>query len=1187
MNAPLDENLRQALEQASLEDRWTRERGLVYLSGTQALVRLLMLQRSRDLANGLNTAGFLTGYRGSPLGGVDMTAMRAQAHLERHHVRFSPGVNEDLAATAVWGTQQVNLFPGAKYDGVFAMWYGKGPGVDRCGDVFKHANSAGTSPKGGVLVAAGDDHGAKSSTLAHQSDHILKACLIPVLFPASIQEYLDLGLHGYAMSRYAGVWVGFKCVTEVVEASSSVIVDPDRVNIVLPDDFTMPPGGLNIRWPDAPLAQEARLLDYKLYAALAYCRVNRLNRTEIDSPQARFGIVASGKAYLDTRQALVDLGLDEAACRRVGIRLFKCAMVWPLEAHSIRDFAEGLTEILVVEEKRQVIEYQLKEELFQWIAAGKHVPRVIGKFDEKDGGEWSVPQSNWILPAADELSPAIVAKAIAARISKLELPPDVRASIQARLAVIAASERATLQVQATPQRLPYFCPGCPHNTSTRVPEGSRAVAGIGCHYMVVWMDRDTATFTQMGGEGVPWIGQAPFTDERHVFANLGDGTYFHSGLLAVRAAVAARVPITYKILYNDAVAMTGGQHVDGQLDVPQLTQQMAAEGVQRIIVVTDEPEKYGARAPFAPGVTIRPREQLDEVQRELREYAGVSVLVYDQTCANEKRRRRKRGTLADPPRRVVINELVCEGCGDCSVQSNCLAVEPVDTEFGRKRRINQSSCNKDFSCLNGFCPSFVTIEGGALRKPRAPQAPAIEVPEPDVAPLPSGRSYGIVITGVGGTGVVTIGQLIGTAAHLEGRGVSVLDMAGLAQKGGAVYSHVRLAQTPGDLYATRIATGEADLLLGCDLIVSAGQEALSKIRSGRTRALINTADSPTAEFVRNPDWHSHSSELEQSIRAAIGQDADFVAIDANLFATALIGDAIYTNPFLLGYAWQRGWLPVRRESLVRAIELNGTAVAANQRAFEWGRAAAFDPEPVRRAVFPAQVIEFKRGSGSLAELTARRVEFLTDYQSAAYARRYAELVERVRRVESERLNGATQLTEAVARFYFKLLAYKDEYEVARLHANPDFHRKLAEQFEGPYQLNYYLAPPLIARRDPRSGVPRKRRFGPWVGKAFARLARFKFLRGTIFDPFGYTRERRTERALIREYEAMIDEVLPRLDARNQALAVELAWLPEHIRGFGHVKAANIGTARQQREQLLEQLRGHGQGRVIPIRPRAA
>jgi indolepyruvate ferredoxin oxidoreductase len=1187
MNAPLDPNLLQALEQASLEDRWTRERGRVYLSGTQALVRLLMLQRARDLANGLNTAGFLTGYRGSPLGGVDMTATRARTHLERHHVRFQTGVNEDLAATAVWGTQQVGMFPGAKYDGVFAMWYGKGPGVDRCGDVFKHGNAAGTSPKGGVLVAVGDDHGAKSSTLAHQSDHILKACLIPVLFPASIQEYLDLGLHGYAMSRYAGTWVGFKCVTEVVEASSSVIVDPDRVDIRLPRDFAMPEGGLNIRWPDTPLAQEARLLDYKLYAALAYCRENRLNRTEIDSAGARFGIVASGKAYLDTRQALVDLGLDDQTCRRIGIRLFKCAMVWPLEARTIRDFAEGLTEILVIEEKRQVIEYQLKEELFQWIAAGKRVPRVIGKFDEKDGGEWAVPQGNWILPAADEFSPAIVAKAIAARIGKLELPPDVRAGIQARLAVIAAAEQATIQVDPTPQRVPYFCSGCPHNTSTRVPEGSRAVAGIGCHYMVVWMDRDTATFTQMGGEGVPWIGQAPFTNEPHIFANLGDGTYFHSGYLAIRAAVAAKVPITYKILYNDAVAMTGGQHVDGALDVPQLTRQMAAEGVKRIVVVTDEPRKYGARAGFAEGVTVRPRDELEAVQRELREYPGVSVLVYDQTCANEKRRRRKRGAYPDPARRVVINERVCEGCGDCSVQSNCLSVEPYETEFGRKRRINQSSCNKDFSCLNGFCPSFVTVEGGALRKPRAAEAAPPEAPQPEGAPLQAGKSYGIVITGVGGSGVVTIGQLIGTAAHLEGRGVSVLDMAGLAQKGGAVYSHVRLAASPDDLYATRIATGEADLLIGCDLIVSAGQETLSKFRPGRTRVVVNTAESPTAEFIRNPDWHAHGGELEQRICAAIGAESDCARIDAQAIATALMGDAIFTNAFMLGFAWQRGWLPVRLESLMRAIELNGAAVAANQRAFAWGRAAAHDPAAVRRAAFPAQVIELKRTSWSPAELVARRVEFLTAYQNAAYARRYSDLVERVRRVESDRLNGATQLTEGVARYYFKLLAYKDEYEVARLHSDPAFHEGIAAQFEGPYRLNYYLAPPLLARRDPTSGIPRKRRFGPWVGAVFKRLARLKFLRGTAFDPFGYTSERRTERALIREYEEVIEEVLSRLDARNHAVAVELAWLPEHIRGFGHVKAASIQAARAPRAELLARLRGQQQARVIPIHPRAA
>jgi len=1187
MNAPLDETLRRALLEASLEDRWTRERGRVYLSGTQALVRLLMLQRQRDVLNGLNTAGFLTGYRGSPLSGVDMTAARARSHLEQHHVRFQPGVNEDLAATAIWGTQQVNMFPGARYDGVFGMWYGKGPGVDRCGDVFKHGNAAGTSPRGGVLVAVGDDHGAKSSTLPHQSDHILKACCIPVLFPASIQEYLDLGLHAYAMSRYAGLWVGFKCVTEVVEASASVIVDADRVQIQLPEDFAMPPGGLNIRWPDTPLAQEARLLDFKLYAALAYCRHNRLNRVEIDSPNARFGIVASGKAYLDTRQALTDLGLDEQACRRVGIRLFKCAMVWPLEAQTIRDFAEGLTEILVVEEKRQVIEYQLKEELFQWIGAGKRIPRVIGKFDEKDGGEWAVPQGNWILPAHQEFSPAIVAKAIAARIGKLELPEDVRGAIQARLAVIAASERATLGSAGGPERVPYFCSGCPHNTSTQVPEGSRAVAGIGCHYMVVWMNRSTSTFTQMGGEGVPWIGQAPFTDERHIFANLGDGTYFHSGYLAIRAAVAARVPITYKILFNDAVAMTGGQSIDGVLDVPQLTRQVAAEGVERIVVVTDQPGKYGPQAAFASGVTIRPREQLDAVQRELREFAGVSVLVYDQTCANEKRRRRKRGTYPDPERRVLINEAVCEGCGDCSVKSNCLSVEPLETEFGRKRRINQSSCNKDFSCLNGFCPSFVTVEGGRLRKPRPSDAELPQIPDPGVAPLTPGRAYGIVIAGVGGTGVVTIGQLIGTAAHLEGRGVSVLDMAGLAQKGGAVFSHVCMADDASALYATRIATGEADLLIGCDLIVSASPESLSKIRAGHTRAVINVAESPTAEFVADPDWQCHGESLQQRISDAVGGRPECSLVDAQSLATALMGDAIYANPLLLGFAWQRGLLPLRSESLLRAIELNATAVAANVRAFAWGRAAAHDLEAVQRAAFPAPVIDIKRASMSLSDLVSRRVEFLTRYQDAAYARRYSNMVERVRRVESDRCKGSSRLAEAVARYYFKLLACKDEYEVARLHSDPRFHQQIAAQFEGDFRLNFHMAPPILAKRDPRTGVALKRSFGPWMGTAMRLLARLKFLRGTALDPFAHTPDRRSDLALIAEYEADLEEMLTCLESRNHSTAIELASLPEHIRGFGHVKAASLVKVRDRQQQLRELMQSQPTARVIRIHPRAA
>ncbi len=1206
MNAPLPDSVRRALTEVTLEDRWTLERGRVYMNGTQALLRLAMLQRQCDQRAGLNTAGFISGYRGSPLGTVDLQAAKAQRYLQAHHVHFHAGVNEDLAATSVWGTQQVNMYAGAKYDGVFGLWYGKGPGVDRCGDVFKHANAAGTSPHGGVLALAGDDHGAKSSTLPHQSDHVFKACMMPVLYPASVQEYLDLGLHGFAMSRYAGVWVGVKVVTDIVEASSAVWVDPERVSIALPTDFALPEGGLNIRWPDTPLAQEARLLDYKLYAALAYCRANRLNHSVIDAPQARFGIVTAGKAYLDTRQALVDLGLDEDTCRRVGVRLFKCAMVWPLEAASIRAFAEGLEEILVVEEKRQFLEYQLKEELFSWIGTagtGKRVPRVIGKFDEKDGGEWAVPQGNWILPAHYEFTPAIIAKAIAARIGKLELPADVRARMAARLALIEAKEKALARPRLTLERKPYNCSGCPHNTSTVVPEGSRALAGIGCHYMVIWQNRRTETFTQMGGEGVPWVGQAPFTNEKHIFANLGDGTYFHSGSLAVRAAVAARVPITYKILFNDAVAMTGGQSVDGVLTVPQITQQMAAEGVEKIVIVTDEPQKYtahterdhsavnarGARAQawrLAEGVTVHHRDELDRIQRELREYPGVSVLIYDQTCAAEKRRRRKQNTpdktvYPDPPRRVVINELVCEGCGDCSVQSNCLSVEPLETEFGRKRRINQSSCNKDYSCLKGFCPSFVTVENARLKRQsavRAAQVPTLPAPQ---IPALGSTPFGIVITGIGGTGVLTIGQWIAMAAHLEGLGLSVLDMAGLAQKGGAVFSHVVLAPRSEDLYATRIPMGEADVVLGCDLVVTAGNEALSKIHAGRTRVVVNTYENPTADFVANPNWQFGAQAQMQLLQEAAGAPACHF-FDAQGLATALLGDAIYTNPLLVGYAWQKGWLPLRHETLLRAIELNGAAVQANQQAFEWGRACAHDLEAVKKAADPeSAVIELKRPH-TLDEVVARRVEFLTAYQNAAYARRYQALVERVRRVESDRLQSST-LAHAVARYYFKLLAYKDEYEVARLMSDATFKEKIAAQFEAAdgrhVYLNYYLAPPLLTQK--------KLRLGAWMGGVFKVLTHFKFLRGTVFDPFGHSAERKTERALIVEYEHLIDELLALLSTDNHALAVQLASIPEDIRGYGHIKARHLEAARAKKAELLSKLRGKSSAQVIQMPVRVA
>jgi len=1163
MNAPVDPAV---LASASLDDKYTLERGRVFLTGTQALIRLLMLQRERDQRAGLNTAGFVSGYRGSPLGGLDQALWRAQRHLESHHIKFQPGVNEDLAATSIWGTQQVNLFPGAKYDGVFSMWYGKGPGVDRCGDVFKHANAAGTSQHGGVLVLAGDDHAAKSSTLPHQSEHIFKACLIPVLNPANVQDYLDLGLHGIAMSRYSGLWVAFKCVTDVVESGSSVEIDPERIQVKIPSDFSLPPGGLNIRWPDGILEQEARILDWKVYAAVAYVRANALDKVIFDSPKARLGIVTTGKSYGDTMQALADLGIDSHVARDIGLRVYKVAMSWPLEPQGARRFAEGLEEILVVEEKRQLIEYQIKEELYNW-KEGVRAPRVVGKFD--DSGEWSrsggQPAGTWLLPAHYEHSPAMVARAIAQRLEKLGLTEKLGSQFRERLAFLDFKEKALAKPRVTAIRQPYFCSGCPHNTSTRVPEGSRATAGIGCHFMAVWMDRNTATFTHMGAEGAPWIGQAPFTNEKHIFANLGDGTYFHSGLLAIRAAVAAKVSMTYKILYNDAVAMTGGQRHDGPLDPARISRQIAAEGVSPIVVVTDEPEKYPQGTGWAPGVTVRHRDDLDAVQKELREIQGVSALIYDQTCASEKRRRRKRNEYPDPALRAVINERVCEGCGDCSAKSNCLSVEPLETELGRKRTINQSSCNKDFSCVKGFCPSFVTVEGGRLRKGKSgavstdesfhlgePELPGLDIP------------YGILVTGIGGTGVITIGQIVGMAAHLEGKGVSVLDMSGLAQKYGAVTSHVQIASRPERLHASRLDTGGASLVIGCDLVVSASTDAIAKMAPARTRALVNASVTPTAEFVRNPNWQLPGSDLQRDIRES-SSHVDFVA--ATELASALMGDAIATNMFMLGYAWQKGWVPLAAASLERAIELNGVAVEFNKQSFVWGRRAAVDLERVQRIARPAEVVAIgDHFSRNLDELLERRVKLLTEYQNAEYAAKYRRLVEKVRSVDSK-------LAESVARNYAKLLAYKDEYEVARLHADGEFDRKLAAMFEGDYKVVYHLAPPLLARKDPTTGEPRKMQFGPWMLPVFKVLRKLKFLRGSALDVFGYTEERRAERALIREYEQTVEQVLAGLTPHNHAVALELLSLPEEIRGFGHIKMATIAAARKKRAALLSRFTG--------------
>jgi indolepyruvate ferredoxin oxidoreductase len=1181
MNAPLPEHIRRALDTVTLDDKYSLDVGRAFMSGVQALVKLPMLQRQRDALQGKNTAGFISGYRGSPLGTYDQALWKAKPYLQAQNIVFQPGVNEELAATALWGTQQLGFAPPGsnKFDGVFGIWYGKGPGVDRCSDVFKHANMAGTTAWGGVLAVAGDDHVAKSSTAAHQSDHIFKACGTPVFFPSSVQEILDLGLHAIAMSRFSGVWSGMKTIQEIVESSATAVIDPERVNIVIPE-FEMPPGGLHIRWPDTALEQEARLFDYKWYAALAYVRANRLNYNAIEGPNDRLGLIASGKAYNDTRQALLDLGLDDATCRRLGIRLHKVAVVWPLDAQLTREFAKGLQEILVIEEKRQVIEYQLKEELYNWRADVR--PNVLGKFNDMGadtssdspfggGGEWSMPNpsANTLLRANADLNPALIAKAIAQRVLKLGVDADITARINAQLGLITAKEQAMTAVTLKADRMPWFCSGCPHNTSTQVPEGSRAMAGIGCHFMVLWMDRDTSGFTQMGGEGVPWVGQQPFVNDTHIFANLGDGTYFHSGILAVRQSIAAGVNITYKILYNDAVAMTGGQRVGERPEghsVLQIAQSMKAEGAQRITVVTDEPEKYEG-ADLVEGVAVFHRDALDRIQREMREIKGCTVIIYDQTCATEKRRRRKRGTMADPAVRVLINDLVCEGCGDCGVQSNCMSVEPLETELGRKRTINQSTCNKDTSCLKGFCPSFVTVEGGSLKKKTKGVSrlalPELELPEPKLPDTT--HAWGMVVAGVGGTGVITIGQLLGMAAHLEGKGVVTQDAAGLAQKGGATWSHVLIADHPDEIRTTRVSLAAADLVIGCDPIVVAGKETLQRMRAGRTHVALNAHSAPTAAFVRNANWQNPGEACLAEIVETVGADGVRV-FDADRVATQVLGDSIFVNPMVLGFAWQNGWVPLGLEALMRAMELNDMAVAQNKAAFEWGRHCAVHWDVVQALLAPEQVVQFHKPEGVDA-LMAKRVTFLTDYQNVAYANRYRAVVERVR--EAEAPLHTTKLTEAVARNLFKLMAYKDEYEVARLHTDATFLKKIEGMFEGHYTLNYHLAPPLIAKANDK-GELQKQKFGPLMLTGFKVLKHFKWLRGGALDVFGYTEERRTERALIQQYRTSVDVLVSQLNASNHALAVEIARIPEQIKGFGHVKARHLAAAREKWNSLKAQ-----------------
>ncbi len=1153
------------LHDVALNDKYDLAKNRIFVSGAQAVVRMLLMQRERDRLAGLNTAGFVSGYRGSPLGGLDQQLWKAKAQLAQAHVVFQPGLNEELAATACWGSQQTELLGEGKYDGVFSVWYGKGPGVDRSGDVFRHANLAGSSKNGGVLALMGDDHTAESSTNAHATEFLFVDTMIPILNPAGVQELVDYGLYGFAMSRFAGTWAAMKCVKDNIESTASVDVSLERLGVVLPE-FDMPPGGLNIRHELDQLGQEARLHEQKRAAAAAFIRANGLNRTVYSGgANARLGIITVGKSYLDVRQALDDIGIDEARANLLGIRLFKVGCPWPLDFEHIKDFARGLDMIIVVEEKRSLIEVQMREHLYG-IA---QPPVIVGKKDER---------ADWLFPAKGALDPNEIAIAVGERVLKVIGPAE---DIAARIAQLRQFQAMLADTKDVASRTPYFCSGCPHNSSTKVPEGSLAAAGIGCHFMALWMDRQTVGFTAMGGEGAQWVGQAPFSKRGHIFQNLGDGTYNHSGALAIRFALSSDANVTYKILFNDAVAMTGGQPHEGSLTVDMIARQVRAEGVDRIAVVTDEPEKYAGVAEFPAGATVHHRDDLDAVQRELREVKGVSVLLYDQTCAAEKRRRRKRGTFPDPDKRVIINELVCEGCGDCGVQSNCVSIQPVETEFGRKRRIDQSSCNKDFSCVNGFCPSFVTVHGAKVRRAEGAAGradPLAGVPDAPLFALDR-DGWASIIDGVGGTGVVTVGAILGMAAHLEGKGCGMIDMAGLAQKGGAVFTHVRIARSPEDIHAIRISAGKADLVLGCDLVVSGNKKVLAAVRENHTIFVANTTEVMPGDFARSADFFLPTERLKKAIRTAAGEDrAHF--FDATKTAAALFGNSLGANMFMLGFACQHGGLPVSAEAIEKAIEMNGEAVAMNVAAFRWGRRAAHDPASVRDLVVQATGRKAEPApAATLDDVVARRVAFLAAYQNAAYARRYADRVAAVRKAEQAAAPGSTALAEAVARNLFKLMAIKDEYEVGRLYSDGSFMRQLSAQFQDFDRLEFHLAPPILGRKD-AAGNSKKSSFGTWMMRGFKVLAALRGLRGTPLDPFGYTAERRMERRLLADYERDVETILGRLTAERLDAAVALASVPALVRGYGHVKAAAVKRAEGERARLVERLSAAGEKRVL-------
>jgi len=1143
------------LAAVTLGDKYDLSKKRIFVSGPQAVVRLLMMQGELDRRAGLKTAGFVSGYRGSPLGGLDLNLQRAKTHLDSYDILFQPGLNEDLAATAIWGAQQAEMRGEGRFDGVFGLWYGKGPGVDRSGDAFRHANLAGTSKHGGVIALMGDDHTAESSSTAHQSEFTFIDSMMPIFSPAGVQEILDYGLLGFALSRYSSTWVGIKCLKDTIESTATIDGSFGRVMPIVPTDHVLPQDGLNIRARDGVLDQEIRLQTGKVDAVLAWLRANRMNRIMLSGgPKAKLGVIAAGKSYLDVRQALDDLGIDEARANDLGLKLYKIGCVWPLEPEGLRAFAQGLDMIIVVEEKRSLIETQVRELLYGMEKA----PVLLGKKDEK---------GNWLFPVTGALDANDIAIAIGSRLLRYT-QDDTLVKAIAQLECVQAK---LLGQQEVTTRTPFFCSGCPHNSSTKVPDGMRAYAGIGCHYMVQTMDRATEGFTHMGGEGANWIGEAPFSTRRHMIQNLGDGTYNHSGSLPIRWAVAAKVNITFKILFNDAVAMTGGQRHEGGLTVDMIARQVAAEGVAEIVIVTDDPDKYPATTQWPDGTSILERCDLDNVQRRLATVDGTTILIYDQTCASEKRRRRKRGEEQDPEMRVFINELVCEGCGDCGTKSNCVSIQPVDTDFGRKRTVDQSSCNKDYSCVEGFCPAFVSIRGAQLRKPQLEplDALATALPAPRLPKLTE-RPFGILITGVGGTGVVTIGAILGMAAHLEDKACGIIDMAGLAQKGGSVFSHVKIARQPADIQAVRVAAGSADLVLGCDLVVTGGRRVLAAMRKNETGVIVNSADVYPGDITRDADFRLPIEQIKLTIHQAGGKDAHL--FDADRMAKQLLGNAIGANMILLGYAWQQGLVPLDQASILRAIELNGEMVELNKAAFLWGRRQAVAPKEVEAAIAARQGLLPAPGQKDTPkDPIGKRVAYLKDYGGASPTRRYLSLVSRVRAAERRAVPGQRRFSDAIIRYFFKLIAVKDVYEVARLYTDGTFTRNVGATFEGDLEIFFHFAPPIFARTN-ASGEVRKTTFGPWVVKALKILARMRKIRGTVFDVLGHTEERRSERALIRDYEKLMLEICGKLTPQNYETAVALASLPERIRGFGHVKMASIAKAKEEEAQLVTQFR---------------